>query len=167
MISSLSDSVCLHLYILCFGRLVHAWIICQTNIFSKACKKCPKKQIWMYRTFVLNSSRTSVRLGAWFWSAKLTCSYQNHCASSRSVYLSRRLDSHWDKFAITHHLKRWESSRLRLNFKNFKRAWFAISCCSKCIKHVSSVLILLIHLIYLRDTPMSRGRRKIENSIIQ
>ena len=105
MISSLSDSVCLHLYILCFGRLVHAWIICQTNIFSKACKKCPKKQIWMYRTFVLNSSRTSVRLGAWFWSAKLTCSYQNHCASSRSVYLSRRLDSHWDKFAITHHLK--------------------------------------------------------------
>ena len=59
------------------------------------------------------SSRTSVRLGAWFWSAKLTYSYQNHCASSRSVYLSRRLDSHWDKFAITHHLKRWESSRLR------------------------------------------------------
>ena len=106
MISSLSDSVCLHLYILCFGRLVHAWIICQTNIFSKACKKCPKKQIWMYRTFVLNSSRTSVRLGAWFWSAKLTYSYQNHCASSRSVYLSRRPNSHWDKFAITHHLKR-------------------------------------------------------------
>ncbi len=26
-------------------------------------------------------------------SAKLTYSYQNHCASSRSVYLSRRLDS--------------------------------------------------------------------------
>ena len=30
---------------------------------------------------------------------------QNHCASSRSVYLSWRLDSHWDKFAVTHHLK--------------------------------------------------------------
>ena len=53
----------------------------------------------------VRSSRTSVRLGAWFWSAKLTYSYQNHCASSRSVYLSRRLDSHWDKFATTHHLK--------------------------------------------------------------
>ena len=36
---------------------------------------------------------------------KLTYSLQNHCASSRSVYLSRRLDSHWDKFAGTHHLK--------------------------------------------------------------
>ena len=36
---------------------------------------------------------------------KLTYSLQNHCASSRSVYLSRRLDSHWDKFAVTHHLK--------------------------------------------------------------
>ena len=55
--------------------------------------------------FIINSSRTSVRLGAWFWSEKLTYSYQNHCASSRSVYLSRRPNSHWDKFAITHHLK--------------------------------------------------------------
>ena len=36
---------------------------------------------------------------------KLTYSLQNHCASSRSVYLSQRLDSHWDKFAVTHHLK--------------------------------------------------------------
>ena len=36
---------------------------------------------------------------------KLTYSLQNHCASSRSVYLSRRLGSHWDKFAVTHHLK--------------------------------------------------------------
>ena len=36
---------------------------------------------------------------------KLTYSLQNHCASSRSVYLSRRLDSHWDKFAVTHHRK--------------------------------------------------------------
>ncbi len=36
---------------------------------------------------------------------KLTHSLQNHCASSRSVYLSRRLDSHRDKFAVTHHLK--------------------------------------------------------------
>ena len=36
---------------------------------------------------------------------KLTYSLQNHCASSRSVYLSWRLDSHGDKFAVTHHLK--------------------------------------------------------------
>ena len=36
---------------------------------------------------------------------KLTHSLQNHCASSRSVYLSRRLDSHRDKFDVTHHLK--------------------------------------------------------------
>ena len=36
---------------------------------------------------------------------KLTYSLQNHCASSRSVYLSRRLDSHGDKFAVTYHLK--------------------------------------------------------------
>ena len=36
---------------------------------------------------------------------KLTYSSQNHCTSSRSVYLSRRLDSHGDKFAVTHHLK--------------------------------------------------------------
>ena len=31
-------------------------------------------------------------------------SSQNRCASSRSVYLSRRLDSYLDKFVITHHL---------------------------------------------------------------
>ena len=36
---------------------------------------------------------------------KLTYSLQNHCASSRSVYLSGRLDSHWDELAVTHHLK--------------------------------------------------------------
>ena len=36
---------------------------------------------------------------------KLTYSLQNHCASSRSVYLSRRLDSHLDELAVTHHLK--------------------------------------------------------------
>ena len=36
---------------------------------------------------------------------KLTYSLQNHCASSRSVYLSRRLDAHCEKFAIAHHLK--------------------------------------------------------------
>ena len=31
------------------------------------------------------------------------------CASSRSVYLGRRLDSHRDKFQSYSHLKRWES----------------------------------------------------------
>ena len=61
---------------------------------------------------------------------KLTYSSQNHCtlhfvsvgakplsprqcAPSRSVYLSRRLYSHWGKLVITHHLQKWESSRLR------------------------------------------------------
>ena len=64
-------------------------------------------QRWVIGVFCFfkHSSRTSMRLGAWFWSEKLTYSYQNHCASSRSVYLSRRPNSHWDKFAITHHLK--------------------------------------------------------------
>ena len=61
---------------------------------------------------------------------KLTYSSQNHCtlhfvsvgakplsprqcAPSRSVYLSRRLYSHWERLVITHHLQKWESSRLR------------------------------------------------------
>ena len=44
---------------------------------------------------------------------KLTYSSQNHCTSSRSVYLSRRLYSHWERLVITHHLQKWESSRLR------------------------------------------------------
>ena len=44
---------------------------------------------------------------------KLTYSSQNHCTSSRSVYLSRRLNSHWERFVITHHLQKWES-QLRL-----------------------------------------------------
>ena len=44
---------------------------------------------------------------------KLTYSSQNHCTSSRSVYLSRRLYSHWERLVITHHLQKWESSRLK------------------------------------------------------
>ena len=44
---------------------------------------------------------------------KLTYSSQNHCTSPRSVYLSRRLYSHWERLVITHHLQKWESSRLR------------------------------------------------------
>ena len=35
------------------------------------------------------------------------------CAPPRSVYLSRRLYSHWERLVITHHLQKWESSRLR------------------------------------------------------
>ena len=46
---------------------------------------------------------------------KLTYSSQNHCTSSRSVYLSRRLNSHWERFVITHHLQKWES-QLRLRW---------------------------------------------------
>ena len=63
---------------------------------------------------------------------KLTYSSQNHCtlhfvsvgakplsprqcAPSRSVYLSRRLNSHWERFVITHHLQKWES-QLRLRW---------------------------------------------------
>ena len=47
---------------------------------------------------------------------KLTYSSQNHCTSSRSVYLSRRLNSHWERFVITHHLQKWES-QLRLRWR--------------------------------------------------
>ena len=46
---------------------------------------------------------------------KLTYSSQNHCTSSRSVYLSRRLYSHWERLVITHHLQKWES-QLRLRW---------------------------------------------------
>ena len=35
------------------------------------------------------------------------------CTSSRSVYISRRLYSHWERLVITYHLQKWESSRLR------------------------------------------------------
>ena len=44
---------------------------------------------------------------------KLTSSFQNHCTSSRSIYLSRRLNSHWEILVTTHHLQKWES-HLRL-----------------------------------------------------
>jgi len=61
---------------------------------------------------------------------KLTSSSHNHCtihsvsvgakpltsrqcAPSWSVYPSGSTISHWDKFVISHHLPRWESSRLR------------------------------------------------------
>ena len=43
---------------------------------------------------------------------KLTYSSQNHCTSPRIFYLSRRLYSHWERLIITHHLQKWESSRL-------------------------------------------------------
>ena len=64
---------------------------------------------------------------------KLTSSFQNHCtlhsvpvgakplsprqcAPSRSIYLSRRLNSHWEILVTTHHLQKWESQlRLRWN----------------------------------------------------
>ena len=65
---------------------------------------------------------------------KLTSSFQNHCtlhsvpvgakplsprqcAPSRSIYLSRRLNSHWEILVTTHHLQKWESQlRLRWPF---------------------------------------------------
>ena len=64
---------------------------------------------------------------------KLTSSFQNHCtlhsvpvgakplsprqcAPSRSIYLSRRLNSHWEILVTTHHLQKWES-HLRLRWK--------------------------------------------------
>ena len=37
------------------------------------------------------------------------------CAPSRSGYLSRSLNSHWERFVITHHLQKWES-QLRLRW---------------------------------------------------
>ena len=66
---------------------------------------------------------------------KLTSSFQNHCtlhsvpvgakplssrqcAPLRSIYLSRRLNSHWEILITTHHLQKWESQlRLRSIFK--------------------------------------------------
>ena len=61
-----------------------------------------------------HSSRTHVRLGRDSGQRKLTYSSQNHCTSSRSVYLSRRLILPLRKTCvITHHLQKWESSRLR------------------------------------------------------
>ena len=61
---------------------------------------------------------------------KLTYSSQNHCTSSRSVYLSRRLNSHWERFVVTHHLQKWESQlRLRWNNQPFTRR----TACHTCI----------------------------------
>ena len=59
---------------------------------------------------------------------KLTYSLQNHCASSRSVYLSRRLDSHWDKFAVIRHLKEVGVFSTEINFRRqiaLIAAWFS------------------------------------------
>ena len=72
---------------------------------------------------------------------KLTSSFQNHCtlhsvpvgakplsprqcAPSRSIYLSRRLNSHWEILVTTHHLQKWES-QLRLRWKSslYNIAW--------------------------------------------
>ena len=70
------------------------------NIYNQFCPEC----IQVERTWDL--VRDSGQ-------RKLTYSSQNHCTSSRSVYLSRRLNSHWKRFVITHHLQKWES-QLRL-----------------------------------------------------
>ena len=70
---------------------------------------------------------------------KLTSSFQNHCtlhsvpvgakplsprqcAPSRSIYLSRRLNSHWEILVTTHHLQKWES-QLRLRSILFLLQW--------------------------------------------
>ena len=66
---------------------------------------------------------------------KLTYSLQNHCASSQSVYLSRRLDSHWDKFAVTHHLKDMRAFSTEINLK------FSIVKLPKAIMAERSVLV--------------------------
>ena len=74
---------------------------------------------------------------------KLTYSSQNHCTSSRSVYLSRRLNSHWERFVITHHLQKWES-QLRLR-------WRILSVHSYCSKpHIRIDIQLVNKLFQLR-----------------
>ena len=77
---------------------------------------------------------------------KLTSSFQNHCtlhsvpvgakplsprqcAPSRSIYLSRRLNSHWEILVTTHHLQKWES-QLRLRWISSVPACF--SFCFQC-----------------------------------
>ena len=73
------------------------------NFFSSYLKKCfISFHALLYHIFQVEQPRDLARDSG---QRKLTHSLQNHCASSRSVYLSRRLDSHWDKFAVTHHLK--------------------------------------------------------------
>ena len=98
---------------------------------------------------------------------KLTSSFQNHCtlhsvpvgakplsprqcAPSRSIYLSRRLNSHWEILVTTHHLQKWES-QLRLRWKIAETVWFnpskvssredcsSVFCCNSSFSQTSSV----------------------------
>ena len=61
---------------------------------------------------------------------KLTYSSQNHCTSSRSVYLSRRLYSHWERLVITHHLQKWESSPTKIKPVKWIRLQILYAACS-------------------------------------
>ena len=77
---------------------------------------------------------------------KLTYSLQNHCASSRSVYLSRRLDSHLDELAVTHHLKEVGvfSTEINLHFtKGLYRRFFP-----DCSPFIISFTVLFLLLVY-------------------
>ena len=96
----------------------------------------------------LSSSRTHVRLGAWFWSAKADIFFSEslhilhfvpvgtkplstgQCVPSRSVYLSRRLYSHWERLVITHHLQKWESSPTKIKPVKWIRLQILYAACS-------------------------------------
>ena len=60
------------------------------------------------------SSRTHVRLGAWFWSAQADIFFSESLHST--LRSGRRLNSHWEILVTTHHLQKWES-QLRLRWK--------------------------------------------------
>ena len=86
---------------------------------------------------------------------KLTSSFQNHCtlhsvpvgakplsprqcAPSRSIYLSRRLNSHWEILVTTHHLQKWES-QLRLRWTRYQ-IWLYIVICYLTIPNFRGML---------------------------
>ena len=100
---------------------------------------------------------------------KLTYSSQNHCTSSRSVYLSRRLNSHWERFVITHHLQKWES-QLRLRWicfwatpvsKNFALYQFGST------KNAVSTKLSIQHFLFIWYIPSKLHTGEILASFIQ
>ncbi len=97
---------------------------------------------------------------------KLTYSLQNHCASSRSVYLSRRLDSHLDELAVTHHLKEVGVFSTEINFhftKGLYRRFFP-----DCSPFIISFTVLFLLLVYFFSSCTStlRFARVLISSLI-
>ena len=90
-IASSSFSRCL----VCDSSFILACTLYSVNTFSKLFSSYLKKcfisfHAFLYHIFQVEQPRDLARDSG---QRKLTHSFQNHCASSRSVYLSRRLDS--------------------------------------------------------------------------